>query len=43
MPNSRSIKALRVWQVLLFLGLMFFWYAATSPTLLPPIYFDDPH
>jgi len=22
---------------------MFFWYAATSPTLLPPLYFDDPN
>ena len=22
---------------------MLFWYAATSPTLLPPIYFDDPN
>jgi NitT/TauT family transport system permease protein len=43
MPSNRNIKALRVWQALLFLAVMFFWYAATSPTLLPPIYFDDPH
>ena len=43
MPSSRSISTLRVWQVALFLGVMLFWYVATSPTLLPPIYFDDPH
>jgi len=24
-------------------GLFAFWYVATSPTLLPPIYFDDPN
>src|SRR5205809_6382164 len=40
---SRSTKSLRLWQGLLFLGVMTFWYVATSPTLLPPIYFDDPH
>jgi NitT/TauT family transport system permease protein len=34
---------LRLWQALLFLGVMLFWYAATSPTLLPPFYFDDPN
>jgi len=34
---------LRVWQALLFLGFLAFWHAATSPTLLPPIYFDDPN
>src|SRR5256885_14941787 len=43
MPNSRSTKALRLWQLLLFLGVMLFWHVATSPTLLPPIYFNDPH
>src|SRR5499425_2920877 len=42
MPNSRSTRALRFWQLLLFLGVMLFWYVATSPTLLPPIYFDNP-
>jgi NitT/TauT family transport system permease protein len=40
---SRSSKALRLWQVLLFLAVMAFWYAATSPTLVPPFYFDDPY
>ncbi len=43
MPNSRSTRALRLWQALLFLGVMLFWHVATSPTLLPPLYFDDPH
>ena len=34
---------LRVWQVLLLIGFLLVWYVATSPTLLPPIYFDDPN
>src|SRR5882724_587450 len=42
MPSS-STKMLRVWQVLLLVGLLVFWHVATSPTLLPPIYFDDPN
>src|SRR4051795_7038524 len=42
MPSS-STKMLRVWQVLLLVGLLAFWHIATSPTLLPPIYFDDPN
>ena len=43
MPSNRSTRSLRAWQLVLFAGVLFFWYAATSPTLLPPIYFDDPH
>lgn len=43
MPGSRSNRALRFWQLALFAGVLVFWYAATSPTLLPPIYFDDPY
>src|SRR5689334_13939981 len=43
MRSSRGSKTLRVLQMLLFAAVMLFWYAATSPTLLPPIYFDDPH
>src|SRR5260221_11105243 len=43
MPSSKSTNALRLWQLLLFAAVMLFWYAATSPTLLPPIYFDDPN
>src|ERR671923_1936462 len=43
MPNSRNTKSLRLWQLALFLGVLLFWHVATSPNLLPPIYFDDPH
>ena len=38
MPSS-SNRMLRVWQVLLLIGFLLVWYVATSPTLLPPIYF----
>jgi NitT/TauT family transport system permease protein len=41
MPASRSTRLLRLWQVLLFVGLLVIWYVATSPTILPPIYFDN--
>src|SRR5258706_7685090 len=41
MRNNSSTKLLRVWQLGLFFGFLLFWYVATSPTLLPPIYFDD--
>jgi NitT/TauT family transport system permease protein len=44
MRSSRTSKAaLRAWQVGLFIALLAFWYVATSPTLVPPIYFDDPN
>src|SRR6266446_6522588 len=44
MRSSSSHKAaLRFWQVVLFIGLLAIWHVATSPTLLPPIYFDNPH
>src|SRR5947207_7235807 len=43
MPGSRSNRALRFWQVVLFLAFLAFWHVATSPTLLPPLYFDDPN
>jgi len=39
-PGPRN---LRVYQVLLLIALFVFWHVATSPTLLPPIYFDDPY
>src|SRR5258705_1302199 len=42
MPGS-SNKALRVWQFGLFAALLIAWYVLTSPTLLPPLYFDDPN
>jgi NitT/TauT family transport system permease protein len=40
---ARSNSALRLWQVGLFAAVLAAWYVLTSPTLLPPIYFDDPH
>jgi NitT/TauT family transport system permease protein len=43
MPNSSPKLWLRFWQLALFVGFLGIWYVATSPTLLPPIYFDDPH
>src|SRR6266480_2720648 len=44
MRSSGTNKAaLRFWQVLLFIALLAIWYVATSPTLLPPLYFDNPH
>jgi sulfonate transport system permease protein len=39
-PGARS---LRVWQLLLVAVLFALWYVLTSPTLLPPLYFDDPN
>ena len=42
--NSKKIsKSLRFWQVLMLAGLFAFWHVATHPTLLPPIYFDNPN
>src|SRR3989440_10063135 len=44
MRSSKTSKAaLRAWQVGLFIALLAFWYIATNPTLVPPVYFDDPH
>src|SRR6185369_2780549 len=43
MPASKSNKALRLLQLGLFGAILLAWYALTSPTLLPPIYFDDPN
>src|SRR5499425_1441151 len=39
-PNKRT---LRVYQVLVLVLVLALWHVATSPTLLPPIYFDDPY
>jgi NitT/TauT family transport system permease protein len=41
MRSSNGNRALRLWQLLLLLGVFAFWHVATSPTLLPPLYFDD--
>ncbi len=39
-PSGRTLRAYQLLVlVLVFLG----WYVLTSPTLLPPIYFDDPN
>src|SRR5215212_5938589 len=43
MPNKKISRTLRLWQVLLLVGFFVLWYVATSPTLLPPVYFDDPN
>jgi NitT/TauT family transport system permease protein len=43
MRSSSGSKALRVWQVLLLAALFALWHVGTSPTLLPPLYFDDPN
>src|SRR5688572_20053895 len=39
---ARSNNLLRLWQVLLFVAILVVWHVATSPTILPPIYFDNP-
>jgi NitT/TauT family transport system permease protein len=42
MRSSSAIK-LRFWQAGLLAALFLAWHVATSPTLLPPLYFDDPN
>jgi NitT/TauT family transport system permease protein len=39
-PNARNIRA---YQALVLVLVFVAWYALTSPTLLPPFYFDDPY
>ena len=39
---ARISSSLRWWQLGLFAALLVVWHVATSPTLLPPIYFDNP-
>src|SRR5690349_627868 len=43
MPASSSKRWLRLWQLLLFVAFLLVWHVGTSPTLLPPLFFDDPH
>src|SRR2546423_8328877 len=43
MPSNSSNRALRFGQFGLFIAFLAFWSVATSPTLLPPLYFDDPN
>ena len=40
---ARSNRGLRAWQLGLFAVVLAAWYVLTSPTLLPPLYFDDPN
>src|SRR2546423_7454184 len=40
---ARNSSRLRLAQIGLLVAVFAFWYVATSPTLLPPIYFDDPN
>jgi NitT/TauT family transport system permease protein len=42
MRNSSGTR-LRLWQAGLLAALFLLWHVATSPTLLPPLYFDDPN
>jgi len=43
MSSRRISRWLRAWQVLLVAALFVFWHVATHPTLIPPLYFDNPH
>src|SRR5882672_6943565 len=41
--RSSGNSRLRLSQAGLFLAILVGWHVATSPTLLPPLYFDDPN
>jgi NitT/TauT family transport system permease protein len=43
MRSSSGSSWLRLWQGALLLALFALWHVGTSPTLLPPLYFDDPN
>src|SRR5258706_14404206 len=43
MSSRKTSKSLRIWQMVMLAGLFLFWHVATHPTLLPPIYFDNPN
>src|SRR5258706_5072360 len=43
MNSRKTSKSLRIWQAVMLGGLFLFWHVATHPTLLPPIYFDNPN
>ena len=42
MRDSGNNLMLRVWQALVLVAILAFWHVGTSPTLLPPLYFDNP-
>ena len=41
--RARSNSRLRLWQLALLAIVLAVWYVGTSPTLIPPLYFDDPN
>src|SRR5512142_693213 len=41
--RARGIRRIRVWQLVLLAAVLGVWYVGTSPTLLPPLYFDEPN
>ena len=43
MRSKKANNKLRTWQLLLLVGFFIVWHVGTSPTLLPPLYFDDPN
>ena len=43
MRSKSASSSLRLWQAALLVAVLLVWHVATSPTLLPPIYFDDPN
>lgn len=43
MSSRKTSKWLRLWQVLILAGVFLFWHVATHPTLIPPLYFDNPN
>ena len=43
MSNNSAKGRLRLYQLIVLAVSFLLWYALTSPTLLPPIYFDDPN
>ena len=43
MRSSSANRSLRFWQLALLAAFFALWHIGTSPTLLPPLYFDDPN
>ena len=41
--RARSNRWLLLWQLALLALALVIWYVGTSPTLIPPLYFDDPN
>ncbi len=41
--RSSVSRGIRFWQLVLLAALFVAWHVGTSPTLLPPVYFDDPN